>query len=457
MKVAVVGGNAAGATAAARLRRLRHDWDIVLFERSEYVSFSNCGFPYYLSGVAGDRAALFAEDATSLASRYRIDLRLRHEAIEVRPLSHELVLRDLEAGRTYIERYDKLLLAPGATPLRHSLPGIGGSDVVGLWSVADMDGIARRIEEGAKSAVILGAGRVGCLLAEALRARGLAVEIVEEKDQVLWPLDSEIASRARGEIESQGVGLRLGDSIRALEPRQAGGVDVRLVGGSTIRADFVAICAGLRPNARLAREAGLAIGETGGIAVGPGLRSSDPDIYAAGDVIEVTRAVTGLATLSSLAGPAQLQGRIAADNIAALHPGWEERYEGAVGSSIFRIWNLTAGMTGAWAEELERAGIPYRSVHVHAPSKARYMPGSATLHLKLFFGTEGRILGAHAAGAEGVDKRLDVIATAMQLGARVSDLERLQLCYSPSFGTARDPVNIAGSLALRALREATPR
>ncbi len=457
MRVAVVGGNAAGATAAARLRRSRPDWEILLFERGGQVSFANCGLPYYLEGVVRERSSLFAETAASLASKYRIDVRLRHEAIALHPSTRELTLREIATGRTYTERYDKLLLATGASPVRPAVPGIEGKDILCLWSISDMDEAARRILERKSSAAILGAGRIGCLLAEALLERGLSVDIVEARNQVLWPLDAEIAAYAQSELESKGVRLRLGCTLTAAESGLGNGVDLRLLDGSLLHADFAVLCAGSKPDSRLAREAGLAIGETGGIAVGPGMRTSDPDIYAAGDSVEAVRSVSGLPAPSALAGPAHIQGRIAADNIAAKHPGWEERFQGCVGSSISRLWGLSAGMTGAWAEELVRAGIPFRSVLVRSPSSAPYMPSSTQLCLKLLFGTDGLVLGAHAAGTEGVDKRLDVIATAIQMGARVSDLERLQLCYSPSLGTARDAVNIAGSLALRALRGSTPR
>lgn len=456
MRVAIVGGNAAGATAAARLRRSRPDWEILLFERGGEVSFANCGLPYYLEGVVRERTSLFAETSATLASKYRIDIRLRHEAVGLRPSSRELTLRELSTGRTYTERYDKLLLATGASPVRPAVPGAEGKDILCLWSPSDMDEVARRIHRRERSAAILGAGRIGCLLAEALLERGLSVDIIEARDQVLWPMDGEIASHARSEMESKGVKLRLGDTLTAAEPGHGSGVDLRLQSGNLLHSDFLVLCAGSRPNSRLALEAGLEIGETGGIAVGPGMRTSDPDIYAAGDVVEVVRSVSGLPAPSALAGPGQIQGRIAADNIAAKHPGWEERFEGCVGSAILRLWRLSAGLTGAWTEELERAGIPFRSVLVRYPSAAPYMPTAAPLYMKLFFGTDGSVLGAHAAGTEGVDKRLDVISTAIQMGARVSDLERLQLCYAPGLGTARDAVNVAGSLAVRALRGATP-
>jgi len=452
MKVAIVGGNAAGATAAARLRRSRPDWDILLLERGEQVSFANCGLPYFLEGLVRERSSLFAESAATLASKYRIEVRLRNEAVALRPSSRELTLVDLASGRRYREGYDRLLLAPGASPHRPAAPGMEGPGVLGLWSVPDMDELERRIRAGARAAAILGAGRLGCLLAEALRARGLAVELLEAREQALWPLDPEIAEYARAELEAKGVRLRLGASVESVEPGPGRGVCAHLRGGGAARADFLVLCAGTRPDSRLAREAGLAIGESGGIAVGAGLRTSDPDIYAAGDAIETTSAVTGLPAASALAGPAQIQGRIAADNIAALRPGWEERYPGGFGSSITRLWELRLGMTGASAGELERAGMAFRSVLVRAPAIAPYMPGSSSLHLKLFYGLDGRVLGLHAAGGEGVDKRLDVAATALQLGARVSDLERLQLGYSPSVGTARDAINVAGSLALRSLR-----
>jgi NADPH-dependent 2,4-dienoyl-CoA reductase/sulfur reductase-like enzyme len=447
MRAAIVGANAAGATAAARLRRLRPDWDILLLERGEYVSYANCGLVYHIEGLVPDRSRLFVESAATLRDKYRLDLRLSREVVGIDRLERRLRVLDRATGSESLERYDLLLLATGSEPILPDIPGTSSESVMAMWTIGDMDRILRRVSGGAGAATIVGAGYLGCQLAEALRERGMNVALVEERGRVLSQLDPDIASYGQAEIESRGVSLYLGEGVDRFEPDPAGGIGVSLASGTRIRSSFAVLCAGRRPNSRLAAEAGLEIGETGGIAVGESLRSSDPDIYAAGDVAEATHAVTGAKVNSALAGPAHNQGRIAAENMAGLSPGWAKRYSGSLGSSILRLWNTTLGSTGASSAQLERAGIPFRSVFIHAPDRASYYPGSSELHLKLLFAPDGLVLGAQAAGGDGVSKRLDVIATAMHFGARVSDLEELQLGYSPPFGTPRDPVNIAGSAA----------
>jgi len=453
MRVIVIGGNAAGATAAARLRRLRDDVEIVIIERSEAISFANCGLSYYISGTIGDRSRLFVDDAASLAKKYRLDIQVNHEATAIDPAAHTVTVADLRSGRAFAERYDKLIIATGATPVRPAIAGLAESGVLFLWSVADADRIAQRIGAGAQSALILGAGQIGCLLAEALRTRGLDVAIVESGDGVLAPLDGDIASAARGELEAHGVSLTFGDSVSLFERTSSGGVRATLRGSRALTADIAAVSIGIAPDSRLAATAGLSTGATGGIVVGPDLRTSNPDIYAVGDAIECMDFSTSHPRTMALAGPAQLQGRIAAENIAGREPGWSVRYEGIQGSTIVKLWDTSLGMTGATTALLARTGSPFRSVTVDVSSHAEYMPGACDIRLKLLFGVDGTVLGAQAAGKEGVDKRLDVIATAMRFNATVSDLEGLELCYSPQHGTPRDAVNIAASKARAMLDE----
>ncbi len=451
MRVVVVGGNAAGATAAARLRRLRDDVEIVVIERGDAVSYANCGLSYYVAGAVGKRSDLFVDDAASLSAKYRLDIRLSHEATAVDARARTVAVTDLSTGRCYAESYDKLILATGAVPVRPDIAGSREAGVLALWSVSDADRIVERLGAGAASATILGAGQVGCLLAEALRARGLDVTVVEAGGGVLAPLDPDVAELARAELEAHGVSLAFGDTIARFERTAGGGVRSVLRGGRVLSSDIALASVGVAPDARLAASAGLATGATGGVIVGRDLRTSDPDIYAVGDAIECVDSATGLPRTVALAGPAQLQGRIAAENVAALEPGWSVRYSGVQGSSVVKLWDISAGITGAPSSLLERAGIPFRAIVVDAPSHAEYMPGAAALRLKLLYGVDGKVLGAQAAGKEGVDKRLDVIATAMRFGATVSDLEGLELCYSPQIGTPRDAVNVAASKARASL------
>lgn len=447
MRVIIVGGNAAGATAAARLRRLRDDVEIVVIERSEAVSLANCGLAYYVSGAIDNRSSLFTGEAGSLAGTYGLDVRLRHEATALDAAGHTVTVTDLRSGRSYAERYDKLVLATGASPLRPAIPGFQESGVRSLWTVADADRLAELLDAGAASATILGGGQVGCLLAEAFRSRGMDVALVEAGSSVLAPLDADIADAARVELESRGVSLFLGDTVERFERTPSGGVRSALRGGRALVSDIAVSSVGVVPNSGLAAAAGLAMGAGGGIAVGGDLRTSDPDIYAVGDAAQGADLLTGLPRTMALAGPAQQQGRIAAENIAGLDPGWSLRYEGSQGSAIVRLWDVSLGMTGATAALLGRAGRSFRSVTIDAPDRPGYMPGSGRLRLKLLYGLDGTVLGAQASGKAGVDKRLDVVATAMRFGATVADLEGLELCYSPHHGTPRDAVNIAAAKA----------
>ncbi|HOV49771.1 MAG TPA: FAD-dependent oxidoreductase [Candidatus Cryosericum sp.] len=446
MRVVIVGGNAGGATAATRLRRLRPDAEIVLVERGAYVSYANCGLLYYLEGVMKERSALFVETADSLRSKHGIDVRIYTEAVSIDPATHTVRLRDLTTQQTSVEHYDKLLLAMGAEPVFPHIPGIDSAGVVPLWSVPHMDAIADMIAHGARSAVILGGGYVGCAASEALHERGLEVTLLEVGEQVLSFLDPDVALYAQQELEAHGIAVRT-DARATQVVRDGRQLATVLEDGQHLASDLVVVCTGVRPASRIARDAGLAVGRTGGIVVSPSLRTSDPDIYAVGDVIEVQHAVTGEPVVLPLAGPAHKQARIAATNIANRGQGWTEQYPGTLGSTILKLYDLTCGATGANSKQLERRSIPFKSVLIHPLNHAEYYPGATPVHLKLLYGLDGKVLGAQAVGHDGVDKRIDVLATAISFGARVEDLDRLQLAYSPPFSSARDPVNIAGSVA----------
>jgi len=447
MRVLIVGGNAGGASVATRLRRLRPDADVVVFERGQYVSYANCGLLYYLEGTIADRSALFVETADSLRSKHGIDVRLQSDVIGIDPSAHTITVRSTTTDARTTEHYDKLVLSMGAEPVLPQIPGIDAANVIPMWSISHMDRIAALLHGGAHSAVILGGGYVGCVMAEALHERGLSTTIVEEAAQTISFVDPDIAVYAQQELEKHGIAVRLGQHVERFSARAGGGQTVALAGGGGIDADFVVVAIGVRPLSRIARDAGLAIGDSGGIAVSPSLRTSDPDIYAVGDAIEVTHTVSGVAMAIPLAGPAHQQARIAAANIAGVGGGWSKQYPGTQGSSILKLFDISCGSTGANSAQLRRRNIPFDSILIHPLNHAGYYPDASPIHLKLLFGPDGRVLGAQAAGREGVDKRIDVIATAIYFGAHVSDLDNLQLSYSPPFSSARDPVNVAGSVA----------
>jgi NADPH-dependent 2,4-dienoyl-CoA reductase/sulfur reductase-like enzyme len=327
------------------------------------------------------------------------------------------------------------------------IPGIDGVNVIPMWSIPHMDRIAALIQGGARSAVILGGGYVGCVMAEALQERGLSATIVEAAVQTLSFVDPDIAVYAQQELEKHGIAVRLGQRVERFMARTGSGQTVVLASGDRIDTDFVVVAIGVRPSSRIARDAGLAIGDSGGIAVSPSLRTSDPDIYAVGDVIEVTHTVSGAATVIPLAGPTHQQARIAATNIAGVGGGWSEQYRGTQGSSILKLFDISCGSTGANSAQLRRRNIPFDSILIHPLNHAGYYPEASPIHLKLLYGSDGHVLGAQAAGRKGVDKRIDVIATAIYFGAHVGDLDNLQLAYSPPFSSPRDPVNVAGSVA----------
>ncbi|MCS6770899.1 MAG: FAD-dependent oxidoreductase [Kiritimatiellae bacterium] len=449
MKVLIVGGVAAGMSAAARLRRLDEQAQIVVLERSPYVSFANCGLPYYIGGIIRERSQLLLQTPASLKASLDLDVRTGHEVLAIDRKTRRVEVRETTSGRVYHESYDKLVLCPGALPLRPTLPGIDHPSILVLRNVPDTDAIKAKVDAGAKSAVIIGGGYIGVEMAESLKARGLEVDLVEMLPQVLPPIDPEMAWPLEEHMRAHGVRLHLGTAAAAFRDAGGGRVRTELHNGTTIESDFVMLSAGVRPDVELARAAGLELGPHGGIRVDEYLRTSDPDIYAAGDAVETPHRILGGSWLIPLAGPANRQGRVIADNLA----GRPTKWIGAIGTSIVKVFDMAAGSAGANEKTLKRQKIPYRKVYIHPGHHAGYYPGAAPMHIKVLFAPEtGKILGAQVVGFEGVDKRLDVLATAMQAGLTVFDLEHLELAYAPQFGSAKDPVNMVGFVASNVLR-----
>lgn len=447
MKAVVVGGVAGGMSFAARARRLAEDAQIVVLERDPYVSYANCGLPYHLGGEIGDRDALLLHTPQSLADSLALDVRTGHEVLAIDPAGRTVTVRELATGREYRESYDALVLSTGAAPVIPPIPGTGLPPVRVLRTVPDVDVLRDLVDGGARRAVVVGAGFIGLEAAEALRHRGLAVTLVELAGQVLPALDPEMARSIELELRRAGVEVRLGTSVTALQEADGGAVAADLSDGSRILADLVLLAAGVRPETSLAAAAGLALGNRGALLVDEHLRTSVPSIYGVGDAIEVADAVTGGPALVPLAGPASRQGRAVADHLFG-HGGQRSP---VLGTAIVRLFGTVAATTGAGEKALRAAGLPYQAAHLHPDNHAGYYPGARPLHLKLLFAPDGRVLGAQATGGDGVDKRIDVIATAIRAGLTVDDLADLDLAYSPPFGSAKDPVNLAGMVASNVL------
>jgi NADPH-dependent 2,4-dienoyl-CoA reductase/sulfur reductase-like enzyme/rhodanese-related sulfurtransferase len=452
MKLLIVGGVAGGASAAARARRLSEDAQIILFERGPDVSFANCGLPYYVGGEITDRDKLLVVTPERLQTRYKLDVRVRSSVEAIDRAAKKVRVRDLLSGREYQESYDKLILAPGAAPLRPPIPGIDLPGIFTLRNLQDVDRIKQKVDQGVKQAVVVGAGFIGLELVENLVRRGITTTVVELQDQLLPPFDKEITTPIAEHLAARGVSLLLGQSAETFE-KSADGLIVQLKSGQRLPAQLVVLGVGVRPENKLAVDANLEVGPRGGIRVNEHVQTSDPDIYAVGDAIEVKDFVLGVPTQVPLAGPANRQGRIAADHIF----GRAARYRGTQGTAILRIFDLTAAMTGASEKSLQRAKRAYRKVYVHPPNHASYYPGAQAMTLKLVFDpTTGKILGAQAVGGAGVDKRIDVLAVAIQGGMTVFDLEEMELAYSPQYGSAKDPINMAGFVASGLLRGEHP-
>lgn len=448
MKIVIVGGVAGGASAAARARRLSEDAEIIILERDEYVSFANCGLPYHIGGEIQDRDALLLQTPESLKTSLNLDVRTGHEVLAIDRDGKSIQVRTRATGEEYTESYDKLVLCQGANPVRPPLPGIDHPRLFTLRNIPDMDAIKAVVDQGAFSAVVIGGGYIGMEIAEALRHRAVKVDLVEMLPQVMPPLDAEMARDLAYHMESYGVNLHLGVTAQSFTD-VGGQIQTELSDGTQLLADLVVMAVGVRPASSLAHQAGLAIGNRGGIKVDEHMRTSDPDIYAAGDMVEVTDTVTGEPTVIPLAGPANRQGRIVADHIF----GRDSAYQSTQGTAVLKVFDMTGGCTGASEKLLQRLHRPYRKIYIHPSGHAGYYPGTAPMHLKLLFAPgDGRILGAQIVGYDGVDKRLDVFATAIRAGMTVYDLEYLELAYAPPYGSAKDPVNMAGFVGSNLLR-----
>ncbi len=441
MKVVIIGGVAGGATAAARLRRLDEQAEIVVFERSGYVSYANCGLPYYIGGVIEAPEALTLQTPESFFARFQVDMRVRHEVTAIHPDKKTVSVKNLGTGESFEESYDKLILSPGAKPTRPPLPGLELEQLFTLRTVEDTFRLKAHIDASRpKSAVLVGGGFIGVELAENLRELGLEVTIVEQLSQLMGPFDPDMASFLHGEVRRHGIRLALGRTVEGFAAR-AGGVDVLLKDAPPLHADMVALAIGVTPDTALAKAAGLELGPRGSIVVNDRMETSVPDIYAVGDAVQVKHAVTGQNTLISLAGPANKQGRIAADNIC----GGDSRYLGSQGSSVIKVFDLTAAATGVNETSARKTGLDVDTVVLSPTSHAGYYPGGRVMTMKVVFEKETyRLLGAQIVGYDGVDKRIDVLATAIHAGLTAIQLKELDLAYAPPYSSAKDPVNMAG-------------
>jgi len=450
-RVIIVGGVAGGATCATRLRRLDENAEIVVLDRGPFVSFANCGLPYYVGNVIQEESKLLLATPKLFRERFNIEVRTRNGVIAIDRAASTLSVRDLETGREYSEPYDVLVLSPGAAPVHPSWPGIDLPGIFTLRTVPDSREIKDWIKEKKlRRAVVVGGGFIGLEMAENLVHLGIDVTIAGRPNQVMPRLDPEMAEYAKQRLESRGVTLALGDQVTEFRQNGDGSLIVHTQGGATYEADLVVLAIGVRPETELAQDASLEIGERGGIRVDPQMRTSDPRIWAVGDAVEVMNRITGQWELIPLAGPANRQGRIAADAIC----GRDVRFEGIQGTTVCGFFGLTVAYTGASEKALRRAGMEdYQYIYLHPDHHVGYYPGAQAIHLKLLFRkSDGLVLGAQAVGDEGVERRIDVIATAIQMKTTVFDLEDAELCYAPQYGSAKDPVNLAGMIAANVLR-----
>ena len=441
MKVVIVGGVAGGATAAARIRRMDEKAEIVVFERSGYISYANCGLPYYIGGIIEDPEDLTLQTPESFYSRFRIRMKVHHEVTAIHADRKTVSVKNVKTGEVFEESYDKLLLSPGAKPVWPNLPGMGSDKLFTLRTVEDTFRIKEFVNQNSpKSAVMVGGGFIGLEVAENLRELGLDVTIVQRPKQLMNPFDADMASFIHAEMRKHGVKLALGCSVEGFSPRD-GGVDVLLKDNAPLHADMVVIAIGVTPESALAKEAGLALGIKGSILVNDRMETSIPDIYAVGDAVQVKHYVTGEDALIALAGPANKQGRIAADNIC----GGDSRYLGSQGSSVIKVFDMTAATTGINETNARRSGLDVDTVILSPMSHAGYYPGGKLMTMKVVFEKGSyRLLGAQIVGYDGVDKRIDVLATAIHAEMKATDLKDLDLAYAPPYSSAKDPVNMAG-------------
>ena len=447
MKILIIGGVAGGASTATRLRRMDEKAEIVMLERGEHISFANCGLPYHIGGVIEDREKLLVVTPAKLRETFNIDARVRNEALSIDREKKEVTIRELATGRKYKESYDKLVLSPGASPIVPPIEGVGLPGVYTLRSLTDMDRINDYLlEKKPARAVVIGGGFIGLEIAENLKHRGLQVTIIEMLNQVMAPIDYEMATMVHQHLQFKNIRLALGDGLKAISQNES--LHVTLQSGRAVDTDMVILSVGVRPETHLAKDAGLELGARGAILVNEHMQTNDKNIYAIGDAALVKNVISGTDVNVPLAGPASKQARIAADHIT----GHDVSYNGVQGTSIVKIFDLTVGSTGLNSKQLDDLSLPYKDAIIHASNHAGYYPGASPMALKLLFSPEGKIYGAQAVGLEGVDKRVDVIATAIHGGMTVYDLEELELAYAPPYGSARDPINIIGFLAGNVLR-----
>ena len=443
-KVIIVGGVAGGASTAARLRRLDEHCEIIMFERGEYISFANCGLPYYIGGTITERKRLVVQTVKAMSARFNIDIRILSEVIGIDKANKKVAVKNLITNETYEESYDILVLSPGANPTRPPIRGMGDtSNLFTLRNIPDTDAIRHFIDENKpRKAAIIGGGFIGLEMADNLRDRGLNVTIVEMANQVMAPLDYEMACIVHDHLLDKKVDIILEDGVQSFS---ANGKTITLNSGRQIETDLIILSIGIQPETKIAKEAGLKLNQRNAIIVDSRMKTSDPSIYAVGDAVEVTDYINGRPTMIPLAWPANRQGRIVADNIA----GRDAEYPGTLGSSVAKVFDLTVATTGNNEKTLKALGIDYKVIHIHPGSHASYYPNASPMSLKLIFTpTEGKILGAQAVGFRGVEKRVDVIATAIKGKLTVFDLPDLELCYAPPYSSAKDPVNMAGYVAI---------
>ncbi|MEN6562396.1 MAG: FAD-dependent oxidoreductase, partial [Christensenella sp.] len=447
-KVVIIGGVAGGASCAARLRRLDETAQIVLLERGEYISYANCGLPYHVGDVIKTRQALLLQTPEAMKKKFDVDVRVQNEVLSIDRNKKTVLVKKVDTGETYTESYDTLVISTGSSPLKPPIPGIDSSRVQTLWTIPDTDRIRALVrEQGVKSAAVIGGGFIGLEMAENLKHAGLDVSLIEALDQVMSPIDYEMAQLLHETLVQNGVELHLGDAVESFND-VTGGVEIKLKSGKKVSAELVILSIGVRPNGQLAKDAGLAVNPRGGIVVNDHMLTSDPSIYAVGDVIEVEDYISKEQTMIPLAGPANKQGRIAADNIAGL----DASYKGTQGSSIAKVFDLTVANTGENEKTLVKRGLvrgkDFETVTITQNSHASYYPGAVPMTLKLLFTKDGKkILGAQIVGKDGVDKRIDTIGVATRLGASVFDLKELEFAYAPPYSSAKDPVNMLGFVA----------
>ncbi|WP_076537247.1 FAD-dependent oxidoreductase [Shewanella sp. UCD-KL21] len=462
-KILIIGGVAGGGSAAARARRLSEDAEIIMFERGEFVSFANCGLPYHIGGDIKDRSKLLLQTPESFLARFNVDVRVMNEVTAINSVTKSVTVKNLISGNEYTEIYDKLLLSPGAGPIVPPIPGINNPLTHSLRNIPDMDRILNTIKTNKpEHATVVGGGFIGLEMMEAFHQLGIKTTVIEMAEQVMTPVDREMAGFAHAEIRQQGVDLQLGVALEAVEftpcdnilsiesgeneahQHKQGKLSLTLNNGESLDTDILIMAIGVRPETKLAKEAGLKIGDLGGIYTNENMQTSDPDIYAVGDAVEDKDFVTGKQTLVPLAGPANRQGRMAADNML----GRNETYKGTQGTAICKIFDLAVASTGQNEKQLKRDGVEYQKVYVHTASHASYYPGAEIVSFKMLFDPKtGKIFGAQAVGKDGVDKRIDVMAVAQRAGMTVEQLQDLELTYAPPYGSAKDVINQAAFVA----------